>query len=127
MILQVVRGTARTCNSNILLDNVVARCYLNSNVNPSYPLDQIKGFMKDGSWFLTVPAEDGAMELGFDQDDVYDCIVNYLSETHFYKTMESEKKPGLMQDVYHITYRNHRLYVKLQVNVGAVVISFKAQ
>ena len=106
---------------------MVARCYLNSKVNPSYPLDQIKGFMKDGSWFLTVPAEDGAMELGFDQDDVYDCIVNYLSETHFYKTMESEKRPGLMQDVYHITYRSHRLYVKLQINVGAVVISFKSQ
>ena len=83
--------------------------------------------MKDGSWILTVAAEDGAVEAGFDQDDVYDCIVNYLSETHFYKTMESEKKAGLMQDVYYITYQNCRLYVKLQVNVGAVVISFKEQ
>jgi hypothetical protein len=82
--------------------------------------------MQDGSWFLTLPAEDGAMALGFDPDDVYDCIVNFLSETHFYKTMESEKKPGLMQDVYHITYEGARLYVKLQVNVHAVVISFKA-
>jgi MqsR (Motility quorum-sensing regulator) toxin of toxin-antitoxin system len=30
-----------------------------------------------------------------------------------------------MPDVYHITYQDQRLYVKLQVNVGAVVVSFK--
>jgi hypothetical protein len=41
--------------------------------------------------------------------------------------MESDKKPGLMQDVYHITYRDERLYVKLQVVVDAVIISFKEQ
>jgi len=39
--------------------------------------------------------------------------------------MESEKKKGLMQDVYYITYQGVRLYVKLQVNVQAVVVSFK--
>ena len=57
--------------------------------------------------------------------DMYDCIVNHLSETHFHKTMESEKRPGRMQDVYYITYRAIRLYVKLQVCGDAVVISFK--
>ena len=81
--------------------------------------------MKDGSWILRESALDAAVEAGFDQDDVYDCVVNHLEETHFYKTMESEKKQGLMQDVYHITYHEHRLYVKLQVNVQAVVVSFK--
>ena len=94
---------------------------------PSYGLGLIKGLMKDGSWNATVAALDTAMELGFDDEDIYDCIVNYLEETHFYKTMESEKKPGLMQDVYHITYQNERLYVKLQVVVNAVVVSFKEQ
>jgi len=49
-----------------------------------------------------------------------------LEETHFYKTMPAEKNPNLMQDVYHITYQGQRVYVKLQVNVEAVVISFKA-
>jgi len=81
--------------------------------------------MQDGSWRLTIEAANTALELGFDGDDVYDCIVNNLEETHFYKTMESEKKVGLMQDVYHITYERQRLYVKLQVNVDAVVVSFK--
>ncbi len=81
--------------------------------------------MRDGDWFLTTSALDTVVELGFDQDDVYDCVVNELQETHFYKTMASEKKQGFMQDVYHITYQNQRLYVKLQVNVRAVVLSFK--
>jgi len=81
--------------------------------------------MQDRSWVLTIEAANTALELGFDDEDVYDCIVNNLEETHFYKTMESEKKAGLMQDVYYITYERQRLYVKLQVNVEAVVISFK--
>ena len=72
-------------------------------------------------------AMDAAVELGFDEEDMRDCIVNHLEETHFYKTMESEKKPGLMQDVYRITYQGERLYVKLQVVINAVVVSFKEQ
>lgn len=69
---------------------------------------------------------DSALEMGFDDEDIHDCIVNDLEETHFYKTMPAEKNPALMQDVYHITYQGHRIYVKVQVNVFAVVISFKA-
>jgi motility quorum-sensing regulator / GCU-specific mRNA interferase toxin len=74
-----------------------------------------------------VAAMDAAVELGFDEEDMRDCIVNHLEEIHFYKTMESEKKPGLMQDVYRITYQGERLYVKLQVVINAVVVSFKEQ
>jgi hypothetical protein len=107
------------------LDIQVAPCYLLSVQKPSYSLAQVKGLMKDGGWILRESALDTAVELGFDQDDVYDCVVKHIEETHFYKTMESEKKKGLMQDVYHITYQEQRLYVKLQVNVQAVVVSFK--
>ena len=74
---------------------------------------------------MTETASDAVLELGFESEDVYDCIVNHMADSHFYKSMESEKKPGLMQDVYHITYDEKPLYVKLQVNVNAVVISFK--
>ena len=81
--------------------------------------------MGEGDWVISISALGAAVELGFDEDDVFDCIVNHLEETHFYKTMESEKKQGLMQDVYYITYQGQRLYVKLQVNVRAVVVSFK--
>ena len=92
---------------------------------PTYPLALVKGLMKEGDWVLTSAALDAAVELGFDEEDVYDCVVNELQETHFYKTMASEKKHGLMQDVYYITYQARRLYVKLQVKVKAVVVSFK--
>jgi len=83
--------------------------------------------MKDGSWHLTESARDTATELGFDEGDVYDCLVNCLEETHFYKTMPANTRLGLMQDVYHITYEGVRLDVKLQVWVEMVVVSFKEQ
>lgn len=92
---------------------------------PTYPLAAIKGLFRQGDWVLTVSAEDTVVELGFDEEDVFDCVVNFLEESHFYKTMESKKKQGLMQDVYYITYQEYRLYVKLQINVKAVVVSFK--
>lgn len=81
---------------------------------PTYPLALVKGLMRDGDWALTSVALDNALELGFDEEDVYDCVVNELQEMHFYKTMASEKKHGLMQDVYFIAYENRRLYVKLR-------------
>jgi hypothetical protein len=105
---------------------LVAPCYLICVQKPSCPLALIKGLMADGAWVLRTSALDSALELGFDVEDVYDCIVVHLQDSHFYKTMESEKKKGLMQDVYYITYQDQRLYVKLQVNVQAVVFSFKA-
>ena len=83
--------------------------------------------MRDGSWLLTETARDSVIELGFDDEDVYDCVVNCLDDTHFFKTMAATTKPGLMQDVYYITYEGERLYVKLQVSVEAVVVSFKGQ
>ncbi|MFB3814843.1 MAG: type II toxin-antitoxin system MqsR family toxin [Terriglobales bacterium] len=94
-------------------------------MHPTCPLKLVKGLMKDGSWIATASSTETAVELGFEDDDIYDCIVNQLSVTHFQKTMPSDKKPSLMQDVYHITYCGVRLYVKLQVNVDAVVVSFK--
>lgn len=97
--------------------------------HPTYKLELVKGLMRDGSWYVTGTALDTAGELGFDQHDIYDCVVNQLSETHFYKTMPATEIKGesLMQDVYHITYEGVRIYLKLQVRVEAVVISFKDQ
>lgn len=106
----------------------VAWCYHRSCVaKATYSLSLVKGLMKDGSWHLTESARDTAVELGFDEADVYDCVVNCLEQTHFYKTMAANTRLGLMQDVYHITYQGERLYVKLQVWVEAVVVSFKEQ
>ncbi len=63
-----------------------------------------------------------------DEVDMVDCVLDHLAETHFYKTMVSEKNPDLMQDVYRITYQQKRIYLKLQV-VGewAVIVTFKQE
>ena len=95
---------------------------------PTYPLDEVKQLFQQNRWTVTATAQTCVLDLGLDDEDILDCIVNQLNETHFYKTMPAEKKPGLMQDVYRITYQGRRLYLKLQVvNGWAAVISFKAE
>ena len=94
----------------------------------AYPLDWIKQLFKRKRWIVTTTAANCALGLGLDDEDIFDCIVNDLNERHFYKSMPAEKKAGHMQDVYRITYKNKRIYLKLQVANGwAVVISFKEE
>ena len=94
----------------------------------TYPLDWVKQFIKRNLWMVTLAAQTCALDLGLDEEDICDCILNHLGETHFYKTMPAEKRPGLMQDVYRITYEGHHIYLKLQVeNDWAAVISFKKE
>ena len=94
----------------------------------TYPLDWLKQLFGQSRWMVTLTAQNSALDLGLDEDDIFDCIMNDLAETHFYKTMPAEKNPELMQDVYRITYQGRRIYLKLQV-VGdwANVISFKEE
>lgn len=94
----------------------------------TYPLDWVKQLFQQNRFIVTAAAQNGALELGLDEEDISDCIVSQLAETHFYKTMPAEKNPGLMQDVYRITYESRRIYLKLQVvNDWATVISFKEE
>jgi len=97
---------------------------------PTYDLAEIQASASRGQCFITDYALNGAFEIGFDYQDIYDCV-GLLNETHFYKTMPSQKIIGLMQDVYRITYEQKAVYLKLQIgknrkDVSAVVISFKA-
>jgi hypothetical protein len=94
---------------------------------PSYSLEVIKQLIAAKQYGITKTALDGAFALGFDKQDICDCICDYLEGTHFYKTMLATDKPSLMQDVYQITYESQYLYLKLQIDTGrAVVVSFKA-
>jgi hypothetical protein len=94
----------------------------------TYPLDWVKQLFGQNRWMVTFTAQNSALNLGLDADNIFDCIMNHLAETHFYKTMPAEENPELMQDVYRITYQDRRIYLKLQV-VGdwANVISFKEE
>jgi motility quorum-sensing regulator / GCU-specific mRNA interferase toxin len=96
-------------------------------MNPTYALEDIKSSLSDGKYVLTVSGLQGALQMGFEAEDVVDCICEELGASHFYKTMPSEKVPGLWQDVYRIRFRGQRVYLKVQINARgyAVIISFK--
>lgn len=60
----------------------------------------------------------------FDAKHDIPACVEALQPSDFHKTMPSHKKPGLIQDVYLTTYCGRALYVKLQLSIKAIVISF---
>jgi hypothetical protein len=93
----------------------------------SYSLAAIKELVSAGRYRITVTALETAALMGFDDQSIVECIVEQLAETHFYKTMPAASVPGLMQDVYKISFEGQMVYLKLQINrsVTAVVISFK--
>jgi len=93
---------------------------------PSHSLQDIKDLIAAGKYMVTGSSKNGAFELGFDTEDICECICEDLAATHFYKTMASNTKAGAMQDVYKITYEEQRVYLKLEIDKETVwVISFK--
>jgi len=96
-------------------------------VQPSYSLEEIKGLFSKGRYSITESALRGAFAMGFDDANVCECVEYVVNRKNFYKTMSAKKIPGLMQDVYRLTYRGQKVYLKLQVSRRghAVVISFK--
>ena len=94
---------------------------------PYYDLAKIKKLISEGNYKITVSALQSAHMMGFDEEDMRDCILSFLNETHFYKAMPSERFPELWQDVYKINYLERLVYLKLQISrTGlSVVISFK--
>lgn len=93
----------------------------------SYALLLVKELVKEGKYLVTFAVVQSATLMGFLDEDITDCIVNFLQPSHFYKTMASEQKAGMMQDVYKITFEGKRVYLKLQINQSglAVIVSFK--
>jgi hypothetical protein len=96
-------------------------------VKTTYSLSRIKDLVRESKYRITVSAFQTAALMGFLDEDITDCIVNCLASSHFYKTMAAERRAGLMQDVYKITYDGRRVYLKLQINQSglAVIVSFK--
>ncbi|MGH7574304.1 MAG: type II toxin-antitoxin system MqsR family toxin [Longimicrobiales bacterium] len=92
---------------------------------PTYDLNTIQEKIRLGEVLITPMAHQGLADLYLDPSDIEACVCA-LEERHFRKTMESERRPGLWQDVYYCRYRSRAIYVKLQLAYGkAVVISFK--
>jgi len=93
---------------------------------PAYDLVWIQYKLSAGRYRIERIALQGALALGFDEQDIVDCVCGLCAED-FHKSMESNLRPGLWQDVYKSVYDGVRVYVKLQVDPSsdAVVIQFK--
>lgn len=94
----------------------------------TYDLEELQRLIGQGtlsSW-ISLTAEQGASELCLQRGDVVEAVLE-LTPQHFYKSMESEKCPGLWQDVYHLDHKGAALYIKLQRTSDgrAVVVQFK--
>jgi hypothetical protein len=95
---------------------------------PAYDLQELQRLVGQGeiSSSITKAAELGAAELGCGLGDIVEAVLE-LTTQHFYKAMESERMPGLWQDVYHLRFRGTWLYIKLQLSLEgrAFVVQFK--
>jgi len=62
--------------------------------------------------------------LGLNDDEVLE-VIGKLTPKHLYKSMTSHHNHKLWHDVYHSKFKEIELYIKLQVNDNAIIISFK--
>jgi motility quorum-sensing regulator/GCU-specific mRNA interferase toxin len=91
---------------------------------PHYNLTTIQEFIKEKKYFITKTAYKGAFALNFDEDDILNAVIN-LTNNNFYKSMTTNTDHKKWQDVYYLTYKSVKLYIKLQLIDEAIVISFK--
>ena len=65
-------------------------------MNPRYRLERIKLLIREGQYRITTSALQSANALGFDDLDICDCVLNWLDDSHFYKSMPAEKVSGVV-------------------------------
>jgi motility quorum-sensing regulator/GCU-specific mRNA interferase toxin len=94
---------------------------------PTHDLQAIKAvFSNTTDLNVTGTALRGAFALGYGRQEIVD-VIQTIEPQHFYKTMPSEKNPGLMQDVYRVPDGDLELYVKFTSDLVAEfkLLSFK--
>jgi motility quorum-sensing regulator / GCU-specific mRNA interferase toxin len=94
---------------------------------PTHDLEANKAaFLQAGNLNLTGTALRNAFALGYGRQEIVD-VIQTIKPGHFYKTMPSEKRPGLMQDVYRVPDGDLELYVKFTSDLVAEfkLLSFK--
>src|SRR5947209_15644084 len=94
---------------------------------PTYDLETIKTVFSNASALnVTGTALRDAFALGYGRQEIVD-VIQTIEPGNFYKTMPSEKNPGLMQDVYRVPDGDLELYVKFTSDLIAEfkLLSFK--
>jgi motility quorum-sensing regulator/GCU-specific mRNA interferase toxin len=95
---------------------------------PRYDLQHLQQLVGQGpfSRLITKAALDGGTPLSCGTEEIVEAVLA-LTKDDFYKTMPSERVPGLWQDVYHLDRNRVTLYIKLQLGFDgrAHVVQFK--
>ena len=96
---------------------------------PHYSLEHIKALLGDAKTrTITRLSRQGAVALGYMDDEDMVSIVARLSQEHFYKSMTTLQSSRIWQDVYKIVDEDKRLYLKVQLSPdhkSAVIVQFK--
>ena len=91
---------------------------------PHCKLATVKGLVEQGRLRFTRAAIEGAVLLGFDQDDIKHTI-SKLKPSDFYKSMTTYADHTIWQDVYQPNTSAGDIYLKLTVIEDVLVVSFK--
>ncbi len=89
-----------------------------------YDLKKIKELIKNDKYKITNSARISYIGLGLCDEEALDIVLN-LNTKEFYKSMTSYLNNKIWQDVYRKDTKNLKLYIKLQINEDAIIISFK--
>jgi len=89
-----------------------------------YSLESVKKLIANRQYVVTLSARQSYTALGLNDDEVL-AVIEKLTPKHLYKSMTSHNNHKLWHDVYHSKFEEIELYIKLQVNDNAIIISFK--
>jgi len=91
---------------------------------PHYSLEEVKRLIRAGAVEVTVVAVAGAVALDLEYNDI---LVTALALTRkdFHKSMTSYSDYRSWQDVYHPETAAGKVYLKLTITDGVVILSFK--
>ncbi len=89
-----------------------------------YSLETIKELIAKNKYVVTLSARQSYTALGLNDDEVL-TVINKLTPKHLYKSMTSYANHTIWHDVYHSKHNMIELYIKLQINENAIIISFK--
>ena len=95
---------------------------------PNYDLKKIKSLLcSEHTRTITDSSRDGAVPLGYMDDEDMISVIETLTNANFYKSMTSYLNAKLWQDVYKtVDEEGRRLYIKLQIfDEKAVLVQFK--
>jgi motility quorum-sensing regulator/GCU-specific mRNA interferase toxin len=97
---------------------------MDEKFKPHYSLAKMQQLIRDDQCTISVSAQNDGHSLGFSETDIYQTVLD-LKGNEFCKSMTSYWNRQLWQDVYKTVRKEVKLYIKLQITTGTVVISFK--